>query len=190
MESKKFPLVYGSAFAPEVIMDLFKKKERYRIDEEGKEWILRFEEKKIFGIDTGLIGKEKWFPLSDLNTDRLILKAALFGFLGVHRFALSEKKEGIFYLLTCGCAGVLPAIDILSYLLGNGSYVAATDGEKKERMYLKKPENKWLALIGTVLSLLISYLCMRFFYMKMFSLIGTVLLSLSEGISGEMVFPL
>ena len=172
-------------------MELFRKKERCRVDEEGKEWVLKYQEKRILGIDTGLFGKEQWFPVSDVNTDRLVVKASLLGFLGAHRFSLGEMKEGMFYLLTCGCAGILPALDILSYLLGRGSHeILGEDGEKKRRAYLRKPEGKAVPILGMGVTVLISFLCMRFLYPMLFSLVGTVLSEVTGSFAGEVSFPL
>ena len=148
-----------------------------KIDDEGNEWVKKYEAKTLAGFDLGLVGKEQWFPVSDMSTDSLVMKAGVFGFIGLNRFALGQFLTGILYVVTCGCLGILPAFDIIGYLLGNTYYTVndySKDGKTKtsQRFYLRKPKNRKLAVLMIFIAFSISFIVFKFVYLNFFSAIG------------------
>ena len=173
-------------------MKHFPEKEKTFTEADGTEWIKKYEHRKVLGIDTGLVGKERWFRISDIDPNRFVLKAMFFGWAGAHKFLLSEIRTGVFYLLTCGCAGILPALDILSCLTGNAScseIVSSESGETlwREQLYLRKPENKTLAVAGIVVSILVSLLMLQVVYAGVFRSLGKLLTAAVTAASGGSV---
>lgn len=146
-----------------------------------QEYIKKQTAKRIGGISTAFIGREEWFPLSPENTAGVMIKTAFFGWAGWHRFHFGELFGGIFYLITGGCLGILPAMDILSMTFGNASYTVTFYEEgkelsqRKERVFLKAPPQKIYGLFAMGLALLTGYLVFRFGYLSLFKLLGNVL---------------
>ena len=139
-------------------------------DEDGRVYVKRYESIGFGPIDTGLAGRQRWFPVADMNTDVLVLKAAFGGWFGLHRFSQGEIGTGLLYNITCGCVGILPAIDILSYLTGSMYFYRVTysDGQNvlrhKEKVYLRKPIHKGLAIAGIFISLLVGAAAWKVLY--------------------------
>ena len=146
-----------------------------------QEYIKKQTAKRIAGISTAFIGKEDWFPLSPENTTGIMAKTALFGWAGWHKFHFGELPGGIFYLLTGGCLGILPAMDILSMTLGNASYTVTFYEEgneltqQKERVFLKAPSHRVFGFAAMGAALLIGFLVFRFGYLNLLKLIGNAL---------------
>ena len=152
------------------------KRDEERIGPDGQRYVLRYESAKLGPIDLGVSVQQRWFPLVEADTDRLGLYAAFGGWFGLHRFMMGETMSGLWYIITCGCAGVLPAIDILQYVTGTMSilqdcYVETGEVPRgdRERVYLTRPRHPILMLCGIPVAIGISYLVLRFLYFGLFS---------------------
>ena len=127
--------------------------------EDGSAYVKRYETIRLGPLDTGLAGRQRWFPVAEEDTDLLVLKAALGGWFGLHRFSQGEISTGLLYALTCGCVGILPAMDIVQYLTGSMHFYRVdyiedgTLSRKKEKVYLRKPVHKRLAVICIFLAI-------------------------------------
>ncbi len=162
-------------------------KAKVKVGEDGLTYVKRHKERKIGGFDTGLVGEEAWFRMSDENPNAFIFKTAFFGWLGAHKFGHGEILAGILYFLSCGCIGILPAFDILACILGNASYsiVNYQDGatlvRSKEKVYLGKPKNIFIGIIGIIISLAIGYCMFRFVYTQIFTFLGGAIGTVADG---------
>ncbi len=170
----------------------------YKVDKDGNEYILKHTARKLFGIDTGLVGDKMWFPLSEKDPDKVCLLTIFGGCLGLHKFYLGKIGAGLLYLITFGCFGILPAMDLLSQLTGGAYYETvdySEDGEKlsrnKTRYYIKKPSNKLFAAIGVVISFVIGILLGRYVYAPLLDMISNAMAikaaSLSEDEAKEII---
>ncbi len=148
---------------------MINRKEKYITDEDGQQYVLKYEDKRICGISTGLIGEEVYYPLSEMETSELILKTTILGFLGVHKFKLGQIMQGILYLITCGGAGLLPMLDIVSMVTGNYYYIRndySNEGLRvSEQIYLKGSEKKLLGLIMAIISGIIGFVIANTLYL-------------------------
>ena len=157
------------------------------VDEEGQAYVKRYESVSIGPFDTGLAGRQRWYPVAEINTDVQVAKAVFGGWFGLHRFSQGEIGTGILYALTCGCIGVLPALDIVQYLTGSMYFfMVSYSGErdtvrKKEKVYLRKPVNKGWAAAGIVVSLLIAAAAWKFLYRGL----GSVLIECRRKCAGR-----
>lgn len=155
--------------------------------EDGRVYVKRYESVSIGPFDTGLAGRQRWYPVAEINTDVQVAKAVFGGWFGLHRFSQGEIGTGILYALTCGCIGVLPALDIVQYLTGSMYFfMVSYSGErdtvrKKEKVYLRKPVNKGWAAAGIVVSLLIAAAAWKFLYRGL----GSVLIELITAVAGN-----
>ena len=163
-----------------------------RIDADGTVYVKKYVSKRIGDVDTGLIaGEAQWIPVADIDTDKLILKAAFGGFFGLHKFAMGNILQGVIYFLTAGCCGVLPFFDILSFLTGSAVYKVAdyNDGDKltkEETSYIiPKPKHKGLAIICAFISLAIGYLMMKYVYINIAQIVISLLSSGVQNMSSE-----
>lgn|GEM_PF-2350607 len=162
------------------------------IDEDGQLYVKRYESIGIGPINTGLAGRQRWFPLSDINTDILVAKAAFGGWFGWHRFSQGEIGTGLLYALTCGCVGILPAFDIVQYLTGSMYFHAVRyTGEKevirqKEKVYVRKPGHKGLAIAGIFCSILFGLAAWRVLYQGLGGMLFDLFLT-AAGNHGESV---
>ena len=152
----------------------------------GLPYVLRHEPAKLGPIDLGISLRKRWYPVSEENTDHLVMKAALGGWFGLHRFSTDDAAAGLLYLLTCGCVGILPALDIVQYLLGagmtNGRY-EADDSEKppgKTQMVLRKPVRKKLAILCIPVAIAVGLLAWRLIYQGLIPAVFQAVLSLAE----------
>lgn len=161
-------------------------KAKTKIGEDGCEYIRKSEAKKFWFIDTGLAGKEKWYRLSDENTDAFAGLTAILGWAGVHKFRMGQILAGILYFVTAGCAGVLPALDILQMATGGAFYEVAeyTDGavltRQTERVYLRKTKHLVVSLILMALALAIGLAIFRFGHMNFLRWLGGVISTTAE----------
>ncbi|WP_044932417.1 TM2 domain-containing protein [Butyrivibrio sp. AC2005] len=148
---------------------MINKKEKYITDEDGQQYVLKYEDKRICGISTGLIGEEVYYPVSEIDTSELILKTTILGFLGVHKFLLGQIMQGLAYIMTCGGAGLLPMLDILSMVTGNYYYIRndySNDGLRiSEQRYLKGSEKKLPGLIMAIISGIIGFVIANTLYL-------------------------
>ncbi len=165
-----------------------RKHDEERIGPDGQRYVLRYESAKLGPLDLGVSVRQRWFPLVEADTDRLGLCAALGGWFGLHRFLMGETVTGVWYLITCGCAGVLPAVDILQYITGTMSVMQdcyVETGEvftgDRERVYLTRPRHPRLLLLCIPAALAVSYLVLRFLYFGLFS---WLLMQMSDFIAG------
>jgi len=154
---------------------------RIRTDASGTEWVLRDSDVKVAGINTGLIGRKAWFRVSGMPTEKVILSAVFGGCLGVHQFLLGNFMQGIFYLLTCGFGGILPAVDVLLMVLGAFHYEETSYFEigdegrlerRRARVYLRKPEKlfPWVVFVGISLAVGLCAVC--FLYRPLLEYLG------------------
>ena len=161
--------------------------QREMTDEDGQAYVKRYESVSIGSFDTGLAGRQRWYPVSEINTDVQVAKAVFGGWFGLHRFSQGEIGTGILYALTCGCIGVLPALDIVQYLTGSMYfYTVRYSGDKdavrqKEKVYLRKPIHKGWAIAGILLSVLIGVAAWKFVYQGL----GGVLIELLAIVAGN-----
>lgn len=155
-----------------------------KIGDDGRIYVRKTISKRIGGFDTGFVtGAAEWIPVADIDTDKLVLKAAIGGFAGIHKFATGSILSGILYFITAGCCGILPFFDILLYLTGNAMYkVTNYTGKdnliKNDQWFIiPKPQHKLLAVLGAFLSLIIGYLMMRYVYINLAAFISSIISS-------------
>ncbi len=150
---------------------MINRKEKYITDEDGQQYVLKYEDKRICGISTGLIGEKVYYRVSGIDTSELILKTTILGFLGVHKFQLGQIMQGLTYILTCGGAGLLPMLDILSMVTGNYYYMRndyLNEGLRiSEQIYLKESEKKLPGLIMAIISGIIGFVLANTLYLTL-----------------------
>ncbi len=144
------------------------------IDGDGLLYVRRHVPVMLGSFDTGLGGRMQWYSVADDDTDRLVTMAAFGGWFGLHRFAQGEIAAGLLYLLSCGCVGILPALDIVMYLTGSmyvNSYEYLDDGglsRVRMRQYLRKPTHKIWAVVCVFLAVGAGILSWRLLYQGAF----------------------
>ncbi len=156
-----------------------------KTDEDGHRYIKKYSTYKIGGkVDTGLVADEKWFPLSEMDPMALAFKAAFGGCFGAHKFALDKIKSGFLYLLTCGCGGILPAVDILMITFGNYSYTDVIYSEtsrglarRTETIYVDKLKNPFTGIGLAAVSLLFGQILTNTLYAFLLKTILTLLMA-------------
>lgn len=157
-----------------------------RTDTDGIEYILKDSDLMIGKINTGLVGKKKWFRVSELHTPSVLYTAVFGGCLGLHKLMTMEYTQGMLYALTGGFGGLLPALDVLGMVLGNYHYYEVTYYEnergnlirEKEAVYLKRYQGLWRGVICITVALLVGLLYTRFIYSNLLELLITILVEL------------
>ena len=147
-------------------------------DDEGNTFVRKYKEKRVLGISTGLVGEKEWYQVSEIDEKIYALKTAILGFTGFHKFIVGEIIEGILYALTCGGAGLLPMLDVLSIICGDYRYKRNEyeDGIRSSNIiYLKKLKDVKMAALCMLLSAAIGFLMTRTLYMFMLERISEVL---------------
>lgn len=107
--------------------------------------------KDKFSINTGLMAGKSWYPVSEEDPDKILMLTTFGGCFGVHKFYEGRFLEGLLYIFTCGCAGVLPAIDVFLQLAGNGSYYVDEYSGKmryRQKYFIKRPANMLFGVAG------------------------------------------
>ncbi|MCR5093011.1 MAG: TM2 domain-containing protein [Lachnospiraceae bacterium] len=165
------------------------------IDRDGSLYVRRYSPVMLGNLDTGLAGKKQWYPVADDDTDTLVSMAAFGGWFGLHRFAQGEIAEGILYLITCGCVGILPALDIVQYLTGSmfiHRVEYMDDGELtrvRTRLFLKKPVNKAWAIACIPIAVIISMIAWKLVHQGLVPALFQVLFgaasSMQESLSAD-----
>lgn len=149
----------------------------YRMDEDGNEYVLRDGDVMVKGFNTGLIGKKKWYRVSDRDPVRAFLMTVFGGWFGLHRLATGNIVSFLVYLLTCGFCGVFYILDVFQWVVGTASYSEVNyyeEGEEtfakprlireKSRVYYKKLPNKAMAFIGLAVSVFIFLIVFNLVY--------------------------
>lgn len=121
----------------------------------GKGWFDT--EKYAYRIDDGI------------DADRFYLQTALFGIFGYHKLKTKEYIQALLYFFTGGFCGIAVLVDLLQMARGHYSYMQydyELEAEKavkrnKEKVFLRKIENKRKAVLLALASILLS-LCMNF----------------------------
>lgn len=157
-----------------------------RTDADGTEYVLKDSELMIGKINTGLVGKKKWFRISEVHTPSVLYMTMLGGCLGLHKFVTTEYTQAWLYILTGGFGGLLPALDVLGMVLGNYHYYEVTYYEnsngnltrEKETVYLRKYSHKWQGIVCIAVALLIGVLYTKFVYSGLLELLINVLVEL------------
>lgn len=157
-----------------------------RMGADGTEYILKDSDLMIGKINTGLVGKKKWFRVSELHTSSVLFTAVFGGCLGLHKLMTMEYMQSLLYALTGGFGGLLPALDVLGMVLGNYHYYEVTYYEnergnltrEKEAVYLKRYQGMWRGVICIAMALLVGMLYTRFIYSNLLELVITVLVEL------------
>lgn len=171
-----------------------------KYDEYGTEYVLKPSDVKIGRINTGLIGKKEWYRVADYDTEKLMKYALFGGCFGLHKIMTGERMQFILYLLTCGCCGLLPTVDILAMFRGNYTYkdIGYTEQEEEivrhnkcrikhsilqsaETVYFKKCKGFFKGIVCTVSSLVIGIIEAKFIYTP-------ILLLLMKGLSEAGIF--
>lgn len=164
-----------------------------KFDEDGTQYILRNAAVKVgvdrFKIDTGLVGKKKWFRLSEEDPKKYAIAATLLGWLGGHKFLHGDVKNGLFYLVTFGFLGIMPAVDLLmlftgTYTYNDVFYEDTAHGQKRtcEKVYIGKA-GSILVGIGCILVCLgIGYLTTTLLYTRILQAVVELLGKAAEGI--------
>lgn len=167
-----------------------------KTEEEIKESIngYRYIKKQSFlGITSLYRNKIGWYRLSDIDNTGYLQLVTLFGSFGVHKFLVGDVLSFLFYLITCGCIGILPASDIISIVNGNYHYTDITYSEdtgrlmrKKEWVYIEKvPISKEEMLIRVALCIFISLIVAFTLYKWIFHLLTVVLVGVARGMTPE-----
>lgn len=148
-----------------------------------------------FSLNTGLAGEKVWYPVSDEDPDRYLLLTAFGGCLGFHKFATGRIGEGLFYFLTCGCLGVLPAIDIYLQMRGSAYYYVddyETSGKmsrsrKRQKFYIKRPSNTLLAIVLVFVAVGLGILLANTLYAWALKVITAAIINSASNMSEEQV---
>ncbi len=168
------------------------------IDSNGKQWVQKYEdllEEKIH-IPTGFIGKEKWFPVSEIDPDSFFIRTALGGFLGYHKFSTGNILSGIIYMMTCGFAGIFTFLDMLQLSSGNFYYYVNeyedSDGKLKQishKEYIGKSSySPFIRIAVCFISLLAGYFIFKYLYLNVYKAVTDILINsgiLTEGSGAE-----
>lgn len=158
--------------------------ENTRIDEDGTLYIQKYETVKILGLIKG----KKWYRCSEEDPDKIFLLTFLGGWFGLNKFREGKIKTGLFYLITCGCAGIFYVIDLINMITGTKCYEEITYEEDKtgylkrykEKVFYKKLTNWKKAIIAIPLSIVISYILMNGVYKNLFFVITDLLSSITS----------
>ena len=172
----------------------------YRIDADGNEYVLKDGDIMVKGFNTGLIGKKKWYRVSDKDPVTAFLMTVFGGWFGLHRLATGNLVSFAFYLISCGCFGVFYIIDVLLWLIGSPSYSEVNyyehdDGlskrtrliREKNKVYYKKLPNKLMALGGLIASVVIFLLVFNLVYKNAYSAILTTISSSAHNIDASQI---
>lgn len=173
--------------------------DKYRVDEDGQEWICRDKAVSIKGFDTGLVNGKEWYKVTqDFNTEQVSRITMFLGWTGIHWFYLGKKLKAIAYLLSCGCFGILPFVDLLQMAMGTFTYedidydsepVVKKRGTKvilvrrSEKIYFKKPIHWYKTALMSIGCLAISLLIGCTLYVTIYRSLGLV----SENVSLSVV---
>lgn len=116
---------------------------------------------------TGLFGyayNEYYYPVADDDPTRFLILTILLGWLGVHKYITGEYAQGLLYTLTFGGFGFFYVFDVISICTGNyyvlqTEYIETDGGVDKQkcRIYLDKIPSKRAALLGVIISILLSF---------------------------------
>ena len=151
-------------------------------DEDGTEYVLRYSSKKIAGIDFGISGKKEWFKVSEEDPDKTLLMTVLGGCFGVHKFTEGQIGEGILYLLTGGCIGLMPAIDIIMMMSGTYTYNEVSyyeDGKAlkrdSEKVYMRRYTNILYGVLAIVITLMIGFILTNTLYLGVLKTLSSII---------------
>lgn len=147
----------------------------YRIfPKTGEMQIKRTVTKSVAGLSTFVETGTAYYPCMSMSGDKFFLITFLAGMFGVHKFKTSNYLTGLCYLLTCGCCGVFYVLDLVMILAGGYNYnmisCDRTNGVmnfQKKKFYSRPVENKKIAVILTLLSILIAFLVVTDVYMPL-----------------------
>jgi len=143
------------------------------------------------GISSLYKCKDRWYRLSDIDSIGYLQAATIFGSFGVHKFLVGDVLGFLFYLVTCGCIGILPASDIISIVTGNYYYTDIIYSEemgklvrRKERIFIEKiPVSKKEVLLRMVLCIGISLIVAFTLYKWVFHLLAVILVGAARGMT-------
>lgn len=131
-----------------------------------------------YTIDTGLASSDiEWSPVSEDDTNKIALMMIFGGWFGLHKYYHGNIVSGLLYTCTAGCLGMLPLFDLINLYLGNYyyTYVDYGDTRDKQKIYLQRPSNKLLLLIGIVAIPILSILSWTIIYKNLVGLISAPL---------------
>ncbi len=166
---------------------------KYKVDEDGNEWILKDSSIKVKGFDTGLVGKKEWFKISDKNENRMLLVTAFGGVLGLHKLVVGNIIGFLGYLLTCGGMGVLTLLDVIQFAFGSAYYDEILYEENddgslkriKNRTFYKRVKNIGFILFSLIIAALVTFLFVNFVYQPVLKFAIEALTASSQGIDEE-----
>ena len=169
-----------------------------RTDREGNQYILKSGEVKLKGFNTGIIGKERWYRVSEEDPVRIFMMTVLGGWFGLHKLAKGNIIGFFIYLLTCGGCGVFYLLDVLSWTIGNASYeivdyyeedVPGRDKTKlirvKDKVYYKRLPAGLMGIVGLLVSIVIFLLAFNLLYRNLYSAVSTGMAGIGNAITPE-----
>ena len=169
--------------------ELLKKNSETFTDEDGTVYVRKYKDKRLFGINTGLIEEKDWYEQSEIDERVYALKTAIFGFLGVHKFIVGEILQGILYVLTCGGGGLLPLLDVLAIVCGEYRFKRNEyyeDGTRETRfIYLKRLKDVRVAALCIGLSIIMGFFMTKIVYVFLLEKVAVFVGAMTEGIGAN-----
>ncbi len=163
-------------------------------DDDGIEYVLKDSDITIGPVNTGLIGKKKWYRISEENPQKFLAAATLFGFLGAHKFLEGNFLSGLCYLISFGLMGILPAVDVFLLVTGNYFYREITYEEhaaglyrKQEKIYLRKAGSFLLGIPCILFTLFVGYFLTKYSWVPAVSAISKLLGYFTTNITGQLM---
>ena len=157
----------------------------YRTYLDGHMEVKRTVTQSVAGISTFVESGTAYFPCMDMDGDKFFMLTFLGGLFGVHKFKTGNYLKGLFYLLTCGCAGVFYVLDLVSILLGGYNYsMIVTDKSRgtvefqKKRFYSKPLQNKKKAALLILAAIAVAFVVVTVFYIPVLDYVNVFVSSL------------
>lgn len=172
----------------------------YRVDEDGTEWICRDKTFSVGRINTGLINGKEWYRLTDdFDTEHMSLLTTFLGWTGIHWLFLGKKLKALGYLLTGGCFGMLPFVDVLQMAMGTFTYTEVDYNSHQtirknnksrtvytrqmQKVYFRKPQKWYKTALLSILCLAIGLAVSCTLYVTIYRGLGILSEDASIGIA-------
>ena len=172
----------------------------YRVDEDGTEWICRDKTFSVGRINTGLINGKEWYRLTDdFDTEHMSLLTTFLGWTGIHWLFLGKKLKALGYLLTGGCFGMLPFVDVLQMAMGTFTYTEVDYDSHQtirknnksrtvytrqmQKVYFRKPQKWYKTALLSILCLAIGLAVSCTLYVTIYRGLGILSEDASIGIA-------
>lgn len=172
----------------------------YRVDDNGTEWICRNKSVSLGRFDTGLVNGTEWYRLTDdFDTEHMSLLTTFLGWTGIHWLLMGKKLKTLGYLLTGGCFGLLPFVDLLQMAMGTFTYTKVDYGSypklrknnktrmvqtrQVQKVYFRKPKKWYVTALLSLLCLAIGLIIGSTLYVSLYRGLGILSEDASVGIT-------